>query len=50
MKLLSWGVVLMYRWTFTKKELSRTVEIDFEAVEGIINSISACKGQYSVYL
>ena len=40
----------MYRWIFPKKRgLSRTVEIDFEAVEDIINSISTGKGQDSVY-
>ena len=33
-----------------KKGLSRTEEFDFEAVEDIINSISAGKGQYPVYL
>ena len=40
----------MYRWIFRAKRLSRTVKIDFEAVEDIINSISADKEQYSVYL
>ena len=40
----------MYRWIFPKKRgLSRTVEIDFEGVEDIINSISTGKGQDSVY-
>ena len=40
----------MYRWIIQKKRgLSRTVEIDFEGVEDIINSISTGKGQDSVY-
>ena len=41
----------MCRWVFTKKkEVSRTVKIDFEAVEDVINNISAGKGQYPVSL
>ena len=35
---------------YKKKGLSRTEEIDFEAVEDVINSISAGKGQYPLYL
>ena len=38
----------MCRYTFTNKRFSRTVEIDFQAVEDSINSISAGKGQYPV--
>ena len=35
---------------YKKQKLSRTVKIDFEAVEGVINNISAGKGQYPVSL
>ena len=35
---------------YKKKEVSRTVKIDFEAVEDVINNISAGKGQYPVSL
>ena len=40
----------MCSWAFTKKSLSRTLEVDFEAAEDIINSIFAGDGQYSDYL
>ena len=39
----------MHPWTFTKEGLSKALETDFEAVEDIINSISAGGEQLGHY-